>query len=460
MKSQTVATLVDWCQGRLLQGEPSALVHAVSTDTRTIAAGSLFVALAGENFDAHNFLESAAEAGASAFLISRELPSYPAGAVILVDDTLTGLQQLAAAWRKDWAGKVLGITGSNGKTSTKDFVTAVLSQEFIVSATKGNLNNHIGLPLTVLGVNPTDEVAVCEMGMNHPGEIAPLADIAQPNAAIISNIGTAHIEYMGSREAIALEKGMLVEAVAEDGCVILNADDDFSPSLAARSKAYVLTAGFAEDADIRVSEVQADITGSRFLIKFPHIEPLPVHLPVPGRHMISNAALAAAAGYHFGLHAEEIIAGLESATLNKGRLQWRKVNNITFLDDSYNANPDSMRAALNTLQSCDCEGRRIVVLGRMGELGIEAESAHRELGETVVSGNFPLLCTVGENEAALIAAAATEALDGASTTAVHAFPDALSCAKFLQTTATPNDLILVKGSRSAAMEKVIEQFSA
>jgi UDP-N-acetylmuramoyl-tripeptide--D-alanyl-D-alanine ligase len=459
MKPQSVAQLVEWTEGTLLQGDPTAMIPAVSTDSRSLPPGSLFVALAGEKFDAHNFLDQAAAAGASAYLVSRELPAYPAGEVILVDDTLLGLQRMAAAWRKAWGGKVLGITGSNGKTSTKDFVTAVLSQTFQVHATKGNLNNHIGLPLSVLGIAEQDEIAVLEMGMNHPGEIAPLAAIAQPNAAIISNVGTAHIEYMGSREAIAQEKGDLVAEVPEDGCVILNADDDFSAVLAVRTAAYVLTAGFSAEADVRVSNVSADLSGSQFDLQFPRLDPLPVRLPVPGRHMISNAALAAAAGYHFGLPAEEIIAGLESATLNKGRLQWRLAGGMTFLDDSYNANPDSMKAALQTLQDCACAGRRVVVLGRMGELGVHAESAHRELGEAVVAGKFPLLCTVGDSDAKLIGDGAQAALNGTSSTAVHAFPDAAACAKFLRTTVTPTDLILVKGSRSAAMEKVIEHFT-
>jgi UDP-N-acetylmuramoyl-tripeptide--D-alanyl-D-alanine ligase len=355
---------------------------------------------------------------------------------------------------------VLGITGSNGKTSTKDFVTAVLSQTFHVHATKGNLNNHIGLPLSVLGIAEQDEIAVLEMGMNHAGEIAPLAAIAQPNAAIITNIGTAHIEFLGSREAIAQEKGDLAAEVPEDGCVILNADDDFTPVLGERTAGYVLTAGFSDQADVRVSNVTADLTGSNFDLQFPRLDPLPVHLPVPGRHMIGNAALAAAAGYHFGMPAETIIAGLESAVLNHGRLQWRAAGGLTFLDDSYNANPDSMKAALQTLLSCECSGRRIVVLGRMGELGIHAADAHRELGANVVAGKFPLLCTVGDTDARLIAEGAQAALRETTTTAIHAFADAAACAKFLQTTAHASDLILVKGSRSAAMEKIIEHFTA
>jgi UDP-N-acetylmuramoyl-tripeptide--D-alanyl-D-alanine ligase len=454
MNSQSIAQICEWCSGRLVQGDATAMVASVSTDTRTIAPGSLFVALAGENFDAHQFLPQASQQGGAAFLISRELPSYPPGAVILVPDTLLALQALAKAWREVWGGKVIGLTGSNGKTSTKDFVTSVLSQEFNVNATKGNLNNHIGVPLSVLATNTEHTVGVFEMGMNHPGEIAPLAAIARPDAGIITNIGTAHIEHMGSREAIALEKGMLAEAIGEDGCVILNADDAFTPSLRERTQAHVLTAGFHAEADIRVSDASMDGSGSQFLLHLPHHEAQRVHLPIPGKHMIGNAALAAAAGYHFGLTAAQIVQGLERVQLNKGRLQIRIVNGVTFLDDAYNANPDSMEAALETLQQFDCTGQRIVVLGRMGERGAHAAHEHRELGASVARRGFPILCTVGDDDSRLIA-------EGAAGTAlkVHSFSTHAACAAFLKSTVTPNDLVLVKGSRAAAMESVIEHFA-
>ena len=453
MTPQTLQTLAEWCDGRLLQGEPDDLIRGVSTDSRSVAAGQLFVALQGENFDAHYFLASAAERGCTAFLISRALEKYPAGGIILVKNTLQALQALAAAWRKVWGGRVLGLTGSNGKTSTKDLVASVLGQAVRVRATEGNLNNHIGLPLTMLAMDEEDEIGVVEMGMNHPGEIAPLAAIAAPDAVIITNIGTAHIEFMGSREAIALEKGMLAEAVDEEGCVILNADDDCTPAIAARTAAFVLTAGFSDQADVRVSAAEAVAPGSRFLLHFPNLSPLPVRLPVPGRHMVGNAALAAAAGYHFGLTAEEIITGLESASLNKGRLQMCTVGGLNFVDDSYNANPDSMRAALETMLSLPCRGRRILVLGRMGELGIHAEREHRLLGELVASMKFPLLCTVGDDEARLIAQGAAQG------TTTHHFSTHAACGEFLRQQALAEDLILLKGSRSSAMEKILTSFS-
>ena len=457
MKALTLETAADWCGGVLVQGSAAATVTAVSTDTRAIPQGALFVALCGEKYDAHDFLTQAAAAGAAALMVSRR-EAYPEGvAVIRVEDTLAGLQRLARNYRRDWSGIVVGLTGSNGKTSTKDLTRAVLSQRWKVNATKGNLNNHIGLPLTVLATEADDKIAVCEMGMNHPGEIAPLAAIAAPDVAIITNVGTAHIEFMGTREAIAVEKGMLAEAVHEGGCVVLNANDDFTPSIARRSSAPVLTAGI-ETGDVRISGLVTDATGSRFILHLPDASSAAVHLPLQGRHMAANAALAAAAGFHLGMRIEEIAAGLESAQLTKGRLQVRRAGGLTFLDDTYNANVDSMRAALETLAGFSCTGRRIAVLGRMAELGTHAGKDHRAVGEAAQLCGVQELCVVGNMDAPLIAEGFLAA--GGSPRALHSFPDCASCADYLRGTATPDDLILVKGSRSAAMEKVIELLTA
>jgi UDP-N-acetylmuramoyl-tripeptide--D-alanyl-D-alanine ligase len=293
------------------------------------------------------------------------------------------------------------------------------------------------------------------MGMNHIGEIAPLAAIAKPNAAIITNIGTAHIEHMGSRENIGLEKGRLVEALGPRGTAILNADDPFTPSLAARHSGATLTAGFAETADIRVTAAESTAAGSKFALTFPNKQTVEVLLALPGRHMIGNAALAAAAGWLRGLELEQIKQGLEAATLTKGRLQIRKVADTVFLDDSYNANPDSMLAGLRTLEEYQCEGRKIAVLGRMGELGIHAEAGHQTVGAAAASERIAMVCAVGNDDSRILANAAQEA--GAI---VRHFPDHASCAEFLKTLSlTSQDVIFVKGSRSATMEKVIEFYS-
>lgn len=457
MIPQTLETLTEWCGARLLSGDPAAVITGVGTDNRRIEPGVLFVALKGERFDAHDFAAAALAAGAGAVLVSRPVEVPEGSAVLLVEDTLAALQKLAAAHRRAWGGEVIGLTGSNGKTSTKDMIRAVLSRRFKVRATLGNLNNHIGLPLTVLSVMEDETHGVFEMGMNHPGEIAPLAAIAAPDVAVITNIGTAHIEYMGTREAIALEKGMLAEAVHSSGVVILNANDPFTPDISLRCRAGVLTAGM-DAGDIKVTDVRSSGAGCTFFLHLPDHSSNQVQIPVPGRHMAGNAALAAAVGWHYGLRAEEIVEGLESTALTHGRLEIRAADGLLFLDDTYNANPDSMRAALETLLSFACTGRRVAVLGRMGELGETAEAEHRALGTAVHQYGVDELCVVGTGDAAWISEGYLAA--GGIPARHHAFPDHASCAAHLRATAGATDIILVKGSRSAAMERVIEPTAA
>src|SRR5947209_1179333 len=369
----------------LASGDGTVVIVKVSSDSRTVKPGELFVALRGENFDGHDFVESAAKTDAAGAIVdSNWKGSVPKNfALIRAKDTLQAYQELAANYRKSLTLKVVAITGSNGKTSTKDFTAAVLARRFRVTKTEGNFNNHVGLPRTILEATSEDEVAVWEIGMNHPGEIAALSKIAAPDAAIITNIGVAHIEFMGSREAIAMEKGALVEAVEPQGTVILNADDPFSEGIAARTRAKVVFAGTTDGA-VRAIEIRQSADGSEFTI-VEGAHRCRAQLPVAGSHMVQNALLAVAAGRAFGLSIEECAAGLAAAPLTKARLQIKEIGGLQFLDDSYNANPDSMKAALRTLVELDTEGKRIAVLGEMRELGAESERGHREVGETAAS---------------------------------------------------------------------------
>src|SRR6266536_654985 len=301
MNPLTLSQIAQFAGASLSSGDGTVVINKVSTDSRTIKPGELFVALRGENFEGHDFIEAGAKAGATGALVD---PNWAGNvpnnfALLRATDTLQAYQTLAANYRRSLALKVLAITGSNGKTSTKDFAASVLARRFRVTKTEGNLNNHVGLPRTILEATCEDEVAVWEIGMNHPGEIVVLSKIAAPDAAIITNIGVAHIEFMGSREAIAAEKGALAEAIEPQGTVVL------------------------------------------------------------------NALLAVAAGRAFGLSIEECAAGLAAAPLTKARLQIKEIGGVQFLDDSYNANPDSMKAALRTLVELDAEGKRIAVLGEM-----------------------------------------------------------------------------------------------
>jgi UDP-N-acetylmuramoyl-tripeptide--D-alanyl-D-alanine ligase len=373
-------------------------------------------------------------------------------ALIRVANTLVGYQTLAANYRASLRLKVIAITGSNGKTSTKDFVAATLAKKFQVTKTEGNFNNHVGLPQTMLAAGRDDEIAVWEIGMNHPGEIAALAKLAAPDVAIVTNIGVAHIEFMGTREGIAQEKGALAEALTAGGTLILNGDDEFSDAIAKRTQAKVILAGIDNGA-VRATDISQHSRGSEFTI-LEGAHRCRAQLPVPGIHMVQNAMLAVAAGRAFGLSLEECAVGLASTPLTKARLQIREIDGIQFIDDSYNANPDSMKAALRTLVELDADGRRIAVLGEMGELGVESERGHREVGEAAADLEIDELIAVGATGAAIAHAAQKAGLENSV-----AVDEASEAAERLAKNAAPGDLILVKGSRSARMERVLEEFA-
>src|SRR6266481_1656649 len=435
MNPLSILQIAELSGAKLEQGDGKTLIERISTDSRTIKKGELFVALRGENFDGHKFVEATAKAGAAGAIVDLKWNGKVPGKFVIIraEDTLLAYQNLAANYRKALSLKVLAITGSNGKT-------------------QGNFNNHVGLPRTILEARSDDEVAVWEIGMNHPGEVAPLAKIAAPDAAIVTNIGVAHMEFMGTREAIAKEKGALAEAVAAEGTVILNGDDPFSKGIAERTDAHVIFAG-TKEGTVRAIDIQQSADGSEFTI-MEDAHRCRAQLPVPGLHMVRNALLAVAAGRAFGLSLEEAAAGLASAPLTKARLQIKEINGVQFLDDSYNANPDSMKAALQTLVELDTGGRRIAVLGEMRELGKETERGHEEVGEAAAAFGIDQLIGIGEMGATIARAAEKAGLENSSIVG-----STLEAADLLIDIAAPGDLVLIKGSRLARTEDVIEAFA-
>jgi len=455
MNPLTVTQIAQFARASLSSGDGTVVVNKVSTDSRTIKPGELFVALRGENFEGHDFVEAGAKAGATGALVDLNWTGTVPDSFVLLraTDTLQAYQTLAANYRRSLALKVLAITGSNGKTSTKDFAASVLARKFRVTKTEGNFNNHVGLPRTILEATSSDEIGVWEIGMNHPGEIAALAKIAAPDAAIITNIGVAHIEFMGSREAIALEKGALAEAVGPQGTVILNTDDLFTEGIAARTRAKVVFAG-TKGGTVQAIEIRQSAEGSEFTI-IEDAHRCRAQLPVAGLHMVQNALLAVAAGRAFGLSIEECAAGLAAAPLTKARLQIKEIGGVQFLDDSYNANPDSMKAALRTLVELDAEGKRIAVFGEMRELGSESERGHREVGETAVTLGVDQLITIGDTAELIAEGARNAGLDK-----VLSAQSTGEAAKLLGEIAEPGDLVLIKGSRAARTEEVIEKFGS
>jgi UDP-N-acetylmuramoyl-tripeptide--D-alanyl-D-alanine ligase len=453
MNPLALAQVAKVAGGSLSSGDGTILIDKVSTDSRTIKRGELFVALRGENFDGHNFVEAVATAGAAGAIVDSNWKGNAGDnfALIRAKDTLLAYQQLAANYRKSLKLSVVAITGSNGKTSTKDFAAAVLARRFRVTKTQGNFNNHVGLPRTILEAASQDEVAVWEIGMNHPGEVAVLAKIAAADVGIITNIGVAHIEFMGSREKIAEEKGALAEAIGAAGTVILNADDPFTKGIATRARGKVILAGTTAGT-IRASEINQSGNATDFTI-LEGAHRCRAQLPVPGLHMVQNALLAVAAGRVFGLSLEECAAGLIAAPLTKARLQVKEIRGVQFLDDSYNANPDSMKAALRTLVELDAEGQRIAVLGEMRELGDQSERGHREVGEVAAALKVDHLIAIGNVAGGIADAAKQAGLKNSSTVASTA-----EAAELLTGLAVPGDLVLIKGSRLARTEHVIEAF--
>jgi UDP-N-acetylmuramoyl-tripeptide--D-alanyl-D-alanine ligase len=451
MDAMTLHDLAEACGGRLLCGDGSRTVDTIGKDSRTLQPGELYWALRGENFDGHKFVAAVAAAGAAGAVVERVTGDEPRGwPLIQVADAREALWRLAAWHRNRLALRVVCLTGSNGKTSTKDFAASIAATRFAVNRTEGNLNNHLGLPLTILSARSSDEVAVWEIGMNHPGEIEPLARLAQPHIGIITNIGVAHIEFLGSREGIAREKGMLGEVLAAEASLILPADDEFTPSLAARTKARVVLVGSA--GGVRAENTRPSAHGLDFdLVRGG--ERVSAHLPVTGEHMVRNALLAVTAGLELGLSLRECASGLAAAKLSKGRLGCLNIRGVTVLDDSYNANPDSMEAALHALRGLPGGGRRLAVLGRMGELGSYADEGYRRVGRTAAATMDALIVVGAEAEALAVEAEKAGACE------VLRAADAAEAARVLRELARPGDAVVVKGSRAARMELVLEEFA-
>lgn len=448
MKSIDASTIAAVTGGVLLQGDGKALATSISTDTRTIPAGAAFVALRGDRFDANDFAAQAAIDGASVLLVERwEDDPAVSAAVIKVPHGLYALQRLAHWYREQREMPVVGITGSNGKTSTKDFTRAVLSQKYDVCATRGNLNNHIGVPLTVMSIGEENDAAVVEMGMNHAGEIAPLCEIAMPTMGIITNIGTAHIENLGSRDGIAEEKGALARSLPANGALFVPAGCEYYEYFKSRTRAKVIPVGNGRGL-IRAENLHQEGGRSRFDLVIEGTSVAEVDLPVIGRHMVKNALLAAGCGWFLGMDPEAIAKGLSNAELTSGRLRRYDSAGITVFDDTYNANPESMAAAIETLAETPVErgADRYVVLGPMGELGSHAPAAHLKVGRLAAERGLKVVA---------VGAGAEGIAEGAG--GAEFFPEGELAADQLTERLKPGDAVLFKASRSAAMEKVMNR---
>lgn len=424
----------------------------VSTDTRTLKGGDLFIALKGEKFDAHDFLAKAAAAGAAGMIVSNGDVAIPGGiTAVLVNDTLAALQELAAYHRRRFTIPVVGITGSNGKTTTKDMTAAVLASRFRVLRTEANYNNDIGLPLTLLKLDASHTAAVVEMGMRGRGQIARLAAVAKPTVAIITNVGETHVEVLGSVDNIAAAKGELVEALGPDGLAVLNADQPLVAAMRDKTPASKLFYGLGPTADVRAENIAVGQRETAFECVTPAGR-FAVTMPAVGRHNVYNALAAIAVGLSLKLSPDEIRAGLATFAASPMRLHIETIGSYTVINDAYNASPLSMQAAIDTLKTV-APGRMVAVLGDMLELGEMAEAAHKRVGEALAEAGVKVVITVGPFARYIAAAALAGGVD--VTVACGAHPEAQEALRKLL---RPGDTVLIKGSRGMKMEKMLEVF--
>ena len=463
MLTLSVGTLAEVTGGQIVLGPAVTMVNGCAIDSRDVQPGAAFIAFVGEHADGHAFIADALAAGARAIVATRDDLSVRAAieaagraevALVLVSDAREALEALGSWHRARLACPVIGITGSTGKTTTKDFLRSVLATRMKVVATVGNRNNELGVPLTLMDAGADTDALVVEMAMRGTGQIAHLCEIARPTAGLVTNVGVSHVEVLGSVEAIASAKSELVLAVPETGRVFLNGDDAWSDAMAAKSAAAVTRYGLGPHADVTARDVSVGEDGRpRFTIRCEQGE-AEVALPTPGRHNVYNALAAAAVGLYLELALDDVVAGLERATFSKWRMEtFESASGVTVINDAYNANPTSMRAALAALADVPSRGRRVAVLGDMAELGSLAELAHFQLGEEIASSTLDVLVTVGER-ARLIADGARTA--GFDADAIRPCVSAEEASEVLDDVLAPGDTVLVKASRVMGLETVVE----
>ena len=430
-------------------------ITGVSTDSRTIQPGNIFIALRGEKFDGHQFVEDVVKREPAAVIVDAgwrqenlELSRQLHSTIVVVPDTIKALGDLANIYRKKFSIPVVAVGGSNGKTTTKEMIGAVLRTRYSVLSTEGNLNNHIGVPLMLFRLTPKHDIAVVELGTNHFGEMKYLCGLVEPTHALITNIGREHLEFFGNEDGVAKEETELFRSVAAKGFAFINADD--SDLVKAGKKVHrTLKYGAARKADVQARHVHTDEYGQPVFELVVKKKINEVHLSAAGMHNVSNALAAAAVGLKFRVPKKEVISALENYAGGNKRMEVIKRNGITILNDTYNANPDSVLAALKTLQSMKIEGKKIVVLADMLELGEKAENEHAKIGLAVSDLEFEYLLTFGPlsrftHEASKLAFAEH-----------FETKDALIAS--LKSQIAPGDAVLVKGSRGMKMEEVTAQ---
>ena len=450
MKNMTLEHIAAVCGGTYIGNEEDKTreIQGAVIDSRLVEKDYLFIPVRGEKVDGHSFIPSVFEKGALAVL-SEERLENPAGPYILVENTLDAMKKIAADYRRGLDIKVVGITGSVGKTSTKEMIASVLAQKYHVHKTLGNFNNEWGLPITIFDMPEDTEVAVLEMGVNHFGEMRRLSSVASPDICVITNIGIAHLEFFKTREGILQEKSQMIQDMKNGGSIILNGDDDLLSKMSPVKGVTPVFFGMGDNCAFRADNIEPQgLRGTSCTITLKDGSSFDCLVPVPGIHMVSNAVAGAAVGYTLGLTADEIKAGIESLPSIPGRNHIIETNHMIILDDCYNANPISMKASIDVLNMAI--GRKVAVLGNMGELGDTAEALHAEVGTYAAEQNVDLVCGIGDLTRSLV----EEASKGANTEALW-FADNESFIQAIPDIIKDGDNVLVKASHGMNFPQIV-----
>jgi len=454
VEERSLKFVADACDADVRHGSVKTLVKNVCTDSRSAQSGDLFFAIKGEKFDGHDFLNEAAAKEVGAVVVERKkTPAKPPGcAVLVVDDVRVAFGKLAAAYRKDFSLPVIAVGGSNGKTTVKELLASVLRQKFSTLWSEASFNNDIGVPATLLRLEKTHQAAVLEAGTNHPGELAPLVKMIRPKFGVITNIGREHLEFFGDVAGVAQEEGWLAELLPADGTLFLNGDGEWTEKIAARTKAKIVRVGFGEKNGWCANKIRLDKNGVTFQVECAKKEFCGEHrINLLGRHQVTNALLAIAAGAELGLTCDEIRDGMVACQPPKMRMQFWEANGVRVLDDCYNANSDSTMAALETLCDLPLQGRRVAILGDMAELGAQSEAAHAEVGKFAAELKIGQLFTVGKTSAVTARTARDAGL-----TRVIEFADVEAAVRAVKNFLKPGDVVLLKASRSSRLERIAE----
>jgi UDP-N-acetylmuramoyl-tripeptide--D-alanyl-D-alanine ligase len=452
VEARSLTYVAEGCGGELLSGSPAATIARVCTDSRQAQPGDLFIALAGDKFDGHDYLVEAEQKGVVAAVVQRTKARKLRCAVVAVENPRQALGLLAARYRRDFHLPVIAVGGSNGKTTTKELLASVMRQQFRTLWSEASFNNDIGVPLTLLRLDTCHEMAVLEVGTNHPGELSPLVRMIEPQFGVITNLGREHLEFFGDLKGVADEQGWLAELLPPHGKLFVHGESPELERILRRTRVEVTRVGFGPDNDWRVSAVRLDEAGATFQVETADAEFCGEYrVNLLGRHQVVNGLLAAAVGAESGLMRNEIQRGLAECQPPKMRMQVWTVNGVRVLDDAYNANADSVLAALETLKEFPCQGRRVAVLGEMAELGPHSAEAHAEVGRRAAETRVDQLFAVGKMAGVMGAAARAAGLMH-----VTELGEAETSASAVKHFVRSGDVVLIKASRASRLERVGE----